>query len=395
MTESAVLAVVLAAAAGLAAGRAWAAARRRDDAVSGAFRLSPHYVQGLQYLAAGERGRAASAFEKVARDEPLAFDVPLVLGHLWREAGQVERAMQGHHGLLGRSDLARSQRDLARVALGQDQRAAGFIDRASRTFEEALESDPRNLQALEGLQKVYEDQRRWREAYDIQARRQRLRKSDDALVLGHLRAAIGREALAAGSRDEARKAFEAALELDRRVFPAFLGLAELRLQDGDPRGAASVLEDAIEQAPERAYLAFEGLARAYAALGEPSRFVALCEEIVQKDPRDWRARVALARQRRAASKPEEALGLLLRALAENPQVLLVHMEIWRTLRALGVNDEGVARYGEACEEAVFYRDPHLCTSCRYRADDMLWRCPQCHAWNSFVEERVGSGTDRS
>jgi lipopolysaccharide biosynthesis regulator YciM len=394
LTESAVLAVVLGAAAGLAGGRAWAAARRRDAAASGAFRLSPHYVQGLRYLAGGERSLAASAFEKVVREEPLAFDVQLLLGHLWGEAGQVERAMQLHQALLGRPDLTRSQRTLARVALGQDQRAAGFIDRATRTFEEALEADPRNLQALEGLQKLHEDQRRWREAYEIQARRQRLRKSDDSLVLGYLRAEIGREALAVGLREEARRAFEAALELDRRVFPAYLGLSELRLAD-DPRGAAAILEKAIAEAPERAYLAFEGLARAYAALGEPSRLVSLCEEIVRRDPRDWRARVALARQRRAASQPGEALGLLLRALAENPQVLLVHMEIWRTLRALGVNDESVARYGAACEDAVFYRDPHVCTSCRYRADDMLWRCPQCHAWNSFVEERVGPGADRA
>ena len=39
----------------------------------------------------------------------------------------------------------------------------------------------------------------------------------------------------------------------------------------------------------------------------------------------------------------------------------------------------------------FYRDPHICTACRYRADDMLWRCPHCHEWNTFVEERLGPG----
>jgi lipopolysaccharide biosynthesis regulator YciM len=393
VTDTAILAVLLAAAAGVAAGRAWATARRRDLADAGAFRLSPHYVQGLQYLTAGDYELAASELEKVAHEEPEAFDVALVLGQLWREAGQVERAMQVHQGLLGRQNLTRAQRAQARVALGQDQRSAGFIDRASRTFEEVLDSDGKNLQALEGLQKVHEDQRRWREAYDIQVRRQRLRKSDDALVLGCIRAEIGRDARAAGLLDEAEKAFAAALQLDRRVFPAYLGLAELRLER-DPRGAAALLEEAIAAAPERAYLAFDGLARAYEASGEPSRFGALCEEIIRRDPRDWRARLALARQQRSAGKPDEALGLVLRALGENPHVLLVHIEAWRTLRALGVDDERVARYGAACEEAVFYRDPHVCTSCRYRAEDMLWRCPHCHAWNSFVEERVGPSADR-
>jgi lipopolysaccharide biosynthesis regulator YciM len=392
VTDASLLAVVLAAAAGVAAGRAWAAARRRDDLPASAFRASPHYVQGLQYLAAGEKDLAASELEKVARDEPLAFDVQFVLGHLLREAGQVEKAMQVHQGLLARSDLTRTQRAQAQVALGRDQRAAGFIDRASSTFQDVLESEPKNLQALDGLQKVHEDQRRWREAFAAQVRRQRLRKSDDSTVLGYIQAEIGREALAAGRRDEAEKAFHAALQLDRRVFPAYLGLCDLLLPS-DPRRAAAILEQAMAAAPERAYLAFERLARAFAACGEPSRFVALCEDIVRRDPRDWRARVALARQLRGEGRLEEAHGLLLRALAENPHVLLVHLEIWRTLRALGVDDEHVRAYATACEEAVFFRDPHLCTSCRYRADDMLWRCPHCHAWNSFVEERVSPSAD--
>jgi lipopolysaccharide biosynthesis regulator YciM len=146
--------------------------------------------------------------------------------------------------------------------------------------------------------------------------------------------------------------------------------------------------------PERSYLALPRLARLYAASGEPSRFVALCERLISASPRDWRARLALARQLRAEGKAEEAYGLLLRAMNANPQVLLVHLEMWRTLRTLGLPADQVAEYVAAAADAVFYAAPHVCTSCRYRAEDVLWRCPQCHQWNTFVEERLGpaSGT---
>jgi hypothetical protein len=70
-------------------------------------------------------------------------------------------------------------------------------------------------------------------------------------------------------------------------------------------------------------------------------------------------------------------------------VLLVHLEIWRTLRVLGAQGQAVERYIDDAEQSVFYRDPHVCTACHYRADDMLWRCPHCHEWNTFVEERLG------
>ena len=393
MTETALLAVVLAAAAGLLAGRAWKAARLRDDLASGAFRASPHYAQALQSLAAGQLDLASRELEKVAREEPEAFEVQLVLGHLLRETGHVERAMQMHQALLARDGLARTQRAQAKVGLGQDQRSAGFIDRATRTFEEILDGDPKNLHALEGLARIHEDQRRWHAAYEVRVRLKRIRKSDDSLVLGYLQAELGREALAANRRDEAERAFRTALRLDPRVFPAHLGLADLVL-DRDPRRAAALLTEAIRTAPERAYLAFDRLFGAFHACGEPSRFVELCEDIVRHDPRDWRARVALARHLRASGKPDEAQGLLLRAVAENPHVLLVHLEMWRTLRALGVGDERVAQYDATCQEAVFYRDPHICTKCRYRADAMLWRCPHCHEWNSFIEERVGPAAER-
>jgi lipopolysaccharide biosynthesis regulator YciM len=237
--------------------------------------------------------------------------------------------------------------------------------------------------------KLHEEQRQWREAYDLQTRLSRLRKTDDSQVLGFLQAKLGEEAARAGQLDAARSAFQTALSLDKRVLPAHFGLADL-VEQKEPARAAAILENAIEAVPERAYLAFDRLARAYSAAAAPSRFVALCEGLIGRDPRDWRARLALARQLAIEGRHDEAFGLLMRAVEANPQVLVLHIEAWRTLRSLGVGSKDIDRYLQTAEESVFYRDPHICTACRYRADDMLWRCPHCHEWNTFVEERVGA-----
>lgn len=387
MSDTAILAVLLAGVAGILAGRAWAAARRRGGA-SGrpSFRTSAHYTQGLHYLTAGRLELAVSELTKVIREDPEAIEVLQVLGTLLCETGQVERAIEVHQGLLARSDLTRAERAHATVALGTDFRRAGFLDRATSSIEEVLDGDPRNIHALLEMQRLYEEQRRWREAYEVRTRLARLRKSDDNTVLGYLQAEIGREALERGDRLSAEQAFRTALSLDRAVFPAQLGLAELYAAAA-PAKAVAILEDAIRISPDRAYLVFDRLAQAYAACGEPSRMVGLCESLIRQDPRDWRARLALARHLIAEGKQEEAFGLLLRALETNPQVLSLHLETWRHLRALGLDKDAVASYLTAAEQALFYRDPHLCTACRYRADGMLWRCPHCHEWNTFVEER--------
>jgi lipopolysaccharide biosynthesis regulator YciM len=387
VSETSLLAVLLATVAGLLAGRAWSAADRLERRKRPAFRSSPHYTLGLHYLSAGQFELAISELSKVAREHKDALDVLQVLGSLQREVGQVERAIQVHQGLLASGDLTRAERAHALASLGTDFRKAGFLDRAGGAFAEVLALDPGNIHALVGMQKLHEEQRQWREAYALATRLARLRKTDDSLVPGYLQAEMGLEAAAAGNRQEAERAFRTALSLDRRVFPAHLGLADLNEAE-NPRLAAALLEEAIRVAPERAYLTFERLARAYGACGEASRFADVCEGIVRQDPRDWRARVAMARHLRAEQRPEESYGLLLRALEANPQVLLVHLEMGRTLRALGVKDEAFERYLATTEESVFYRDPHICTACRYRADNMLWRCPHCHEWNTFVEERL-------
>ena len=392
MTDTALLAVLLAAIAGLVAGRAGARALRMGRLSGRAgFRTSPHYTQGLHYLASGQVDLATSELAKASRSEPDALEIQLVLGNLLRESGQMERAIRVHQGLLDRPDLSRGERAHALVCLGMDLRKAGFIDRATRTFEEVLDIDPKNIHALIGLEKLHEEQRQWRQAYDLATVVSRLRKTEDSVLLGFLQAEIGHEAAQAGRADDAVAAYETALTLDRRVFPAHLGLADLHAVS-DPRRAAALLEAAIKAAPERAYLAFDRLSRAYAACGEPSRLASLCEKIIRQDQNDWRARLALASHLRGQGRPDEAFGLVLRALEANPQVLLAHLEMWLALRALGVRGEAVDRYVDTAESSVFYLDPHICTACRYRSDDMLWLCPHCHEWNTFVEERVGPRT---
>jgi hypothetical protein len=80
--------------------------------------------------------------------------------------------------------------------------------------------------------------------------------------------------------------------------------------------------------------------------------------------------------------------MLFEALVHNPHALALHQAIWQTLSALNLPPPLVDRYIELARDAVFYLDPHVCVRCRYRSTELLWQCPQCHEWNTFVEERI-------
>ena len=103
--------------------------------------------------------------------------------------------------------------------------------------------------------------------------------------------------------------------------------------------------------------------------------------------------MAQARHRSAAGDAGTALELLFEALAHNPHALMIHQEIWQALSALGRNPQLIERYLGLTRDAVFYLDPHVCVRCRYRSTELLWQCPQCHEWNTFIEERMAPAKD--
>ena len=65
----------------------------------------------------------------------------------------------------------------------------------------------------------------------------------------------------------------------------------------------------------------------------------------------------------------------------------------RTLGQLRHEPSLVDRYSDLTRHAVFYLDPHVCLRCRYRSTELLWQCPHCHDWNTFVEERIATAQD--
>ncbi len=191
-----------------------------------------------------------------------------------------------------------------------------------------------------------------------------------------------------GELGAAGKHFETAIDLDQRTVPAYLNLGDVRLKMGATEEAIATWQEVLRVAPERAYLAFGRLQRAFADANASSRFLDLCRLIIEANPQDWRARLALGQYHAAHGEPTRALDLAFESLVHNPHALTIHQTIWRTLTTLDFEPELVRRYVSLTHDSVFYLDPHVCMRCRYRSTELLWQCPQCHEWNTFVEERI-------
>ena len=393
------LAALVALLVGLTVGKAWERYKLRDGKWIDRRRAreSPHYILGLNFLVANQIDLAIEELSRAASLDADALEVHMILGNLYREKGQGGKAITVHQNLLQRPSLTKLEHAYVLLCLGLDYKRGGFVDRALEAFNEVLRLDAKNEYALLNLQKLHEEQHQWLEAYDTRQRLSNLAEGDsqhaNQAILAFLENEIGLEAMRRKDYAEAVKRFEGAIDLDARAVPAYLNLGDVRVAQGNDRDALAIWEKMIEVAPDRAYLAFDRLEALAIRTGVPDRFTRLCKRIIEANPQDWRARLALSRHLSASGRPREALDLLFAALVQNPHALSIHQAIWRALAQLHHPSGLVERYGELTEHAVFYLDPHVCMRCRYRSTELLWQCPHCHDWNTFVEERIAPAQD--
>jgi lipopolysaccharide biosynthesis regulator YciM len=393
------LATLIALLAGLTIGKAW----ERYKLSGGKWidrrraRESPHYILGLNFLVANQIDLAIEELSRAASLDAEALEVHMILGNLYREKGQVGKAITVHQALLQRSRLTRIEHAYVLLCLGLDYKRGGFVDRALDAFNEVLRLDPKNEYALINLQKLHEEQHQWSDAYDTRQRLTNLAATDSQpqsqAILAFLENEIGLEAMRRKDLAEAARRFQAAIELDARAVPAYLNLGDVRIAEGSDKEGASIWERLVQVAPDRAYLAFDRLEALAVRSGTPERFTRVCRRLIEDNPQDWRARLALSRHLAASGQPQDALDLLFAALVQNPHALGIHQAIWRALAQLRHPASLVNRYGELTRHAVFYLDPHVCMRCRYRSTELLWQCPHCHDWNTFVEERIAPAQD--
>src|SRR5918995_6821495 len=190
------LAVLVALLAGIVVAKAWERYKLRDGRWIDRRRLreTPHYMLGLNFLADNQIDQAIEELTQATSTDTDALEIQMILGNLYRQKGQVGRAINVHQQLLQRANLTKLEHAYVLLCLGLDFRHGGFVDRAAEAFQEVLRLDPQNRHPLVNLQKLYEDQHQWAEALRVREQIAKIdagRRPDEQQILGFLRNEIG------------------------------------------------------------------------------------------------------------------------------------------------------------------------------------------------------------
>ena len=394
------LAVLIALLAGLAIGKAWERYKLKDgrwiDRRRG--RESPHYILGLNFLVANQIDPAIDELTKAAELAGDPLEIRLILGNLYREKGQVGRAIQEHQSLLQRPSIRKLEHANVLLCLGLDYKSGGFVDRALSAFTDVLRLDPDNRYALSNLEKLL------RGTAPVG---RRLQDAAAAGGAGRPRAQAAHLAILAFPRERARHPGAEAHGLlrgrapvrggdraRRRQHPAYLNLGDVHFYLGDVAAAMQTWERLIERSPERAYLTFSRLEGAYRTSATRSGFPSCAGSLIAADPAGL-ARAPRARPPpRGQGQPREALELLFDALVQQPaRAVACTRRSGRCCRTCSCRRRSSTSTSTSRAAPSSTLDPHICVRCRYRSTELLWQCPHCHEWNTFVEERIAPAKD--
>lgn len=283
------------------------------------------------------------ALTDAVRVDSSDIDAYLALCRFYRRRGEIGRAIRLHQNLLLRKDLDAQERAGVLLELGQDFNAGGFLRRAVASFEEVLVHESRHPVALHALVDLLADLQEFPRSISLERRlaklenRDRTREASLWLRMGEYEREEGR----AGA---ARKAAKAALKGDPGCGRAFVLLGQLEADRGRDKAALAAWKKVPALDRGAAADLYSKVEATFAATSQARNFEGFLRTLIEDEPGDPEAILALARYLRSRGDSDLASVELKRLLDREPGNLEARIVLGRCLLAAGREAEVVSEF---------------------------------------------------
>ncbi|WP_411991643.1 lipopolysaccharide assembly protein LapB [Agarivorans sp. DSG3-1] len=375
----------------VAAAYGWYMGQRsvRQNQQQQANHVSKQYVEGLNLLLSNQSDKAVDLFVELLQVDSETIDTHLALGNLFRQRGEVDRAIRIHQNLIAREGIDIDQRNLALQQLAKDYLAAGLFDRAEALLIE-LQDEPEYRQlALKQLLSIYQQTREWPQAIAVAKKIDPKELTDVATQIAHFYCEQAQELETAGKLSKSIGLLKKALTVDKNCVRASLHLAQLQSAEGDFKAALKNLNRIPEQDIDFASDALTLYKLCAEGLDKPEyyqQFLEYCLSLKSIAS----VLVELSAIYREAHGAEQAQDLLVDELKRNPTMKGFHHLMGLHLESA---EEGRAKQSLQVLRGLVTQQlkikPHYqCRRCGFSSHSIYWHCPSCKSWGT-VKPIVG------
>lgn len=345
-------------------------------------KLSRDYVQGLNFLLNEQPDKAVDHFIALLDVDDETIETHLALGNLFRQNGEVDRAIRIHQNLIARPSLTLEQRDLAMLQLGKDFYQSGLFDRSEETFIKLKESPEYKQAALENLLLIYQQLKDWQEAINCTEQLNKLGKTTaKPRTLAYLYCSLADQLTQPEQQKQAVKLYQKALITFPKCIRACLAMADYYTQNAQLEKAAEILEQVPELDIDFTEVILERLYGLHQQLNTQQSLIAYLQRIVGLGG-GASAVILLANLIAEFKSVEEAQTFMLQELRRNPTMKgFNHLMTYHLKLAQSDNEkESLNFLHKLVSEQISFRPHYRCQKCGYSTKKLFWQCPSCKSW---------------
>ncbi len=349
-------------------------------------RLRQAFYLGIAELLQDETDQALDIFLQISRQHAQMVELQLMLASLFRQRGEVDKAIRIHQSLLERPDLSPALKREVQAGLGQDFMKAGVFDRAEQHFL-ALESRGElPPQALKSLIKIYEMEQDWPKAirYAMQLERQTGKRLSD--VVAHYYCELAEIALRKQDFSQAQERVTQALAKYPGSARARMMEARLHQQREELSRALTAWKLALETRPDLLGEIWPELESCYLAVHGAEQLLQELDALLEPAPSAL-AQIIRAQVLARDSGEEVALKRLETDLQRVPTI--TGLACWLSMKTDlggGGEMESIRLIVQALRAG---KRPWHCNQCGFSGSSFHWQCPGCKSWGSihFSQEK--------
>ena len=339
------------------------------------------YFQGLNYLLNEQPDKAIQVFLELAEVNQDTVETHMALGSLFRQRGEVDRAIRFHQNIIAKPGLEPSQRTQALLELGEDYMRAGLLDRAERLFSELIESDSHTPSALRSLLEIYQQEKDWEKALEQALRLEQLTGEPMSEVMAQFCCEMAETALSEGDKEKARRHLRQARRHHLHCIRARFILARLAIQDDDHLAALDIYEEIAELDDDYIPELLEPYLDVAVSVGQSQRAREKLEEWVK-------VYTGISLILKLTDLIEDNQGsraagkYLVEAMALNPSVRGLDRLI--EFKAEGqLEPRSSDSIFKAVTSHLLSRQPEFrCNHCGFSGQTHHWQCPSCKNWST-------------
>ena len=360
--------------------------------------LSGHFVKGVNFLLSEEPDKALEVFLNYPDIDEYTAETYHLLGNMFRNRGEVDRALRVHQNLIARANINTEQKHKAMFSLGKDFFSAGMLDRAESVFQELLSNSQSSktiskASICSALRTIYEQTQEWQKAIDSAdcTNNQRLKKAATGndippnVLISHYYCELADVALSEGNIHEVDHVM-------KKAKSAYKQSTRLMCLEGDVAYHQKQYSKALKQY----LLAIKSDSRLLSML---SKKIEYCASETDAFPSLQKSLISIYQKSKDKSVFEAILGFSQKSgSSEQIDELIQNELIERKLNIESIykasdyiesqsgdigKDEGLLLIKTSLGNYLKGVPAFHCEHCGYKMHDYLWRCPACHQWDTI------------